>query len=96
MDARPAKPAAGESEVVPTIEIRAPNEQTIGIRLEGTNPGNYQRFNIRIEGREAIVENAGKELQKIPLPGGPTVKRALGLRDPGGAVEFMNIYVREL
>jgi hypothetical protein len=66
------------------------------VKLEGVTPGNHQRFIITVKGREATVKRNDKETQHLTIPADASARGALGLRDTGGAVEFMNLYARDL
>ena len=59
-------------------------------------PGSYQRFIITVKGREVTVKRNDTETQRMNLPANAPVRGAFGLRDTGGAVEFMNLYARDL
>ena len=81
---------------MPTVQLRGPNSKGAEVKLDGAMPGTFQRFIITIKGREVTVKANGKEARQLSLPSAVPVRGALGLRDTGGAVEFMNLYVREL
>ncbi len=91
LDCRPAKPAEGSSPVVPIVVWRG-----VELPLIGATPGVYQRFIIAGRGRQVTVQRANQEPQQINLPTDAPGRGPLGLRDTGGAGEFMNFYVREL
>jgi hypothetical protein len=96
VDCRPAKPADGKSAVVPTIELRGVDDKGAIVKLEGATPGSYQRHVITVKGREVTVKRNDKETQRFMLPADAPARGAFGLRDSGGAAEFMNLYVRDL
>jgi len=91
LDCRPAKPAGDKKFVTPSMQCRGAE-----VVLEGATAGNSQRFVITVKGREVIVKRNDKETQRVTLPANTPARGAYGLRDAGGAVEFMNLYVREL
>ena len=64
--------------------------------LTGAEPGKYQRFMITVKGDELTVHLNGKEVQNLKLPATAPTRSALGLRDTGNALEFMNLYARDL
>jgi hypothetical protein len=82
--------------VVPTIELRGIDGKGAEVKLEGATPGNYQRFIVTVKGREVTVTRNEQETRQLTLPADATGRGALGLRDTGGAVEFMNLCVRDL
>jgi hypothetical protein len=96
LDCRPAKPAEGKSAAVPTIEVRSVGGKGSEIKLAGAIPGTYQRFIITVKGREVTVKRTDQETQRLTLPAATPARGAFGLRAVGGAVEFMNLSVRDL
>ena len=99
LDCRPGKPAADNK--LADKRLATPSVQCRGVpgaevRLDGATAGNSQRFIITVTGREAIVKRNGQETQRFTLPADAPARGAFGLRDTGGAVEFMNLYVRDL
>ena len=89
LDCLPAKPAAGS--VAPTIEIRGAI-----LKLEDAAPGNYQRYEITVRGRNVIVKRNGTKIQNFTLPTDAPARGPFGIRDTGAAIEFINLYAREL
>ena len=51
---------------------------------------------MTVKGREVTMKRNDQETQRINLPADGPARGAFGLRDTGGAVEFMNLYVRDL
>ena len=96
VDCRPAKPADGKAAVVPTIDLRGVGGNGAEVKLEGATPGSYQRFIITVKGREVTVKRNDQETQRFTLSADVPGAGCFGLRDAGGAVEFMNLYVRDL
>ena len=94
LDCRPAKPGADKQLATPSVQCRG--VEGAEVPLEGVAAGNTQRFVVTVTGREVIVKRNGKETQRLTLPAGAPARGAFGLRDTGGAVEFMNLYVRDL
>lgn len=97
IDSRPAKPTERKTETAsPVILLRGSDAQGAEIRLEPSKPEAFQRFTVRVAGREVTITRDGEEWKRLTLP--PTVPASgpLGLRDPGAACEFMNLYVRDL
>lgn len=89
LDSRPAKREAGA--IAPSIEIRG----TV-LKLEDAAPDNYQRYEITVRGRNVIVKRNDKETQTLTLPTDAPARGSFGIRDAGNAIEFMNLYAREL
>ncbi|MEO8429647.1 MAG: family 16 glycoside hydrolase [Verrucomicrobiota bacterium] len=96
LDCRPAKTATGAEVAMPAVQLRGRDGKGAEVKLEGTAPGNYQRFIITVKGREVTVRRNDKETQRLTLPADAPARGALGLRDTGGAQEFMNLYARDL
>jgi hypothetical protein len=96
VDCRPAKPADGKAAVVPTIELRNVSGGCTAVKLTNAVPGSFQRFIITLKGREVTVKRNGLETQRLTLCDDAPARGAFGLSDPGGAVEFMNLYARDL
>ncbi len=94
LDCRSAKFAPGSDVFAPELSVRGPDGPAI--KLKASTPGGYQRFNITMQGQKVVIKRNGQEIQAIELPPNIPSRGALGLRDPGGAVEFMNLYIREL
>jgi len=96
LDCRAAKAAEGREVSVPSVQLRGVDGKGAEVKLEGAAPGNYQRFIINLQGREVIVKRNDKETQRLTLPADVPARGAFGLRDTGGAMEFMNLYARDL
>ena len=96
LDCRPTKPVDEKPATVPTIELRGVAGKGVAVKLEGAAPGSYQRYIITLKGREVTVKRNDQETQRLTLPADAPARGVLGLRDTGGAVEFMNLYRRDL
>jgi hypothetical protein len=96
LDCRPAKPAAGKELAVPAVQLRGLDGKGIDLPLAEATPGNYQRFIITLKGREVILKRNDKEIQRVTLSASAPARGAFGLRDTGGAIDFMNLYARDL
>lgn len=96
LDCRPAKPTDGNSAVIPMIELRGVGGKGAVVKLAGATPGSYQRFIITVNGREVTVKRNDQESQRLTLPANVAARGGFGLLDVGGAVEFMNLYMRDL
>jgi hypothetical protein len=96
LDCRPAKPLAGKELAMPIVQLRGLSGKNTEIKLEGATPGNYQRFITTVRGREVIVKRNGQEVQRLTLPADAPARGRFGLGRTGGAVEFMNLYARDL
>jgi hypothetical protein len=91
IDCRVAKTEKSREESAPAIELRG-NE----LKLSETEPGQQERFIITVKGREVTVKLNGKQTQSVTLPVDAPGSSALGLRDTGVSVTFMNVYARKL
>jgi hypothetical protein len=96
LDCRPAKPGEGKDAPVPSVQLRGAEGKGVEVKLEGAAPGNHQRFIISVKDREVTVKRNDKEIQRMTLPPDAPTRGSFGLRNTGGAVEFMNLYAREL
>ena len=66
------------------------------VALTGAEPGKSQRFIITVKGRNVTVKLNDQETQHVTLPADAPARGSFGLLDTGGAVEFMNLYARDL
>jgi 3-keto-disaccharide hydrolase len=96
LDCRPAKRAPGEEVILPTVQLRGANGQGTEVKLEGVAAGSYQRFVITVKGRDVTVKRNAEQTQRVTIPASGPARGAFGLRDTGGAMDFMNLYVRDL
>jgi len=96
LDCRQAKPAGGKELAPPMVELRGGGAKSTAIKLEGAMPGSYQRLIITVKGREVAVKRDDQEVQRVTLPANTPARGAFGLSDTGGAIEFMNLGVRDL
>jgi len=96
LDCRPAKPPSGADSPTISVQLRGADGKGAEVKLEGLVPGNYQRFSISVKGREVTVKRNDTETQRVTLPANVSSRGALGLNDSGSALEFMNLYAREL
>ncbi len=95
LDCRPAKSTGDKEPAIPKIQLRGMANKEWEVPLEGATPDKFQRFIITVKDRTARIEHNGKE-QLFTLPANSPKRGALGLRDTGSKVEFMNLYVRDL
>ena len=79
----------------PVVVLRGVKDQGFEIELDGVSNG-YQRFRITVEKSEVIVKRGDKETQRLTLPKDSPGRGSFGLKDVGAAVDFMNLYAREL
>ena len=96
LDCRPEKPSEGKEVAVPSVQLRGSTGQGATVNLAGAPSANFPRFIITVKGREVIVKRNDKETQHFMLPTDAPARGALGLRDAGGGVRYMNLYAREL
>ena len=96
LDCRLKKPEVGKDSVTPLVQLRSLGVKGVEVKLLGAKPDTYQRFAIKLEGRELSVKCNGQETQRLTLPSIIAVRGAFGLSATGNAAEFMNLYVREL
>lgn len=94
VDCRPAKMDAAPATAAtpsPALQIRG-----VDVALGGGQPGQYQRYTVRVGGRRIVVSRPGAEDVRVDIPSGSPSRGPLVLLDPAGPCEFMNLYVREL
>jgi hypothetical protein len=96
LDCRPAKSETGKESALPSLRLRGGDDGGVEVRLEGATPDRHQRFIVTVKGREVSVKRNDQETRRLTLPPNAPARGALGLSDTGGAVEFMNLYVRDL
>jgi hypothetical protein len=96
VDCRPAKRASGSEPPTPAVQLRGLSGKDGEVKLEGTTAGAYQRFVIRVTGREVTVRRNDEAARQLRLPPDAPARGPLGLRDSGGSLEFMNLYARDL
>jgi len=96
VDCRPAKPADGKEAALPAVQLRGLDGKGVEVRLGGATPGSYQRFIITVRGREVTIKRNDLETLRVNLPANTPVRGAFGLQATGGALEFMNLYARDL
>src|ERR1041384_3355942 len=90
-DCRPSKPAEGKPMTPPAVVVRG-----VELKLADASVANYQRYSITAKGSGIVVKRGEKESQRVALPADAKARAPFGLRDNGAAVEFMNLYAREL
>jgi hypothetical protein len=96
LDCRPAKAGSDKPLALPVILLRGAKGQGAPVKLEGAVPGNYHRFTITMKGSEISVKHNDQPVQRFTFPPGTPARGNFGLRDTGGALEFMNLYARDL
>jgi len=96
LDCYVEKPAAGQEVSLPVIELRGAKGKGVDLKLDGATPGWYQRFTITVKGRDVTVKRKDLADQHITLPSDAPKRGQFGLRDTGGALQFMNFFVRDL
>ena len=96
LDCRSAKSEGADHVGAVVVQLCGPDSKDSEIKLQPSTAESYERFVITVEGRHVSVKRDDKEIQRLTLPPDAATRGPLGLRDTGSAVEFMNIYVREL
>ena len=98
VDCRVAPASEGESTVLPMVLLRGGNGDSGGAVSLDVTPGIWQRFTIRVrEGRVTILRGEpAVEIDAFVLSAEAPKSGAFGLVDTRGAIEFANLYVREL
>jgi hypothetical protein len=96
VDCRPAKTKDTASPAVPILYWGNPSGPNAELRLDGATPDTFQRFLITAKPGEVIVRRGDSTIGRLPVPRGFEKEAALGLGGTGGAIEFMNVYIREL
>lgn len=96
LDCRLAKSSEGREVPAPGIEVRGGGGKGTIMKLEGATPGTYQRYTITIKGGQVALKRGDQEITRSKLASDSPLKCAIGLRDVGTAIEFMNLYVRDL
>jgi hypothetical protein len=91
IDCRPGKTKEGLEKSVPALQVRG-----LEVKCPIGEPENYQRFVITVKALDVAVKRDGREVQHFALPADAPARGEFGLRDTGGSVEFMNLYVRDL
>lgn len=95
LDCRVEKPAEGQSPVVPALKVQIARNFEREIKLTGAG-GGYQRFTLRVQGRELSLRRGDQVIETNAIPAVAWGRKAIGLSDTGGRVDFMNLYAREL
>lgn len=95
VDCKPAKASAERQIVAPGIEFPGTDGKSTTVKLSRATPGKYQRFVITLVDRKVTITSEN-ETESVTLPAETPASKAFGLSDTGGAVDFMNIYVRNL
>jgi hypothetical protein len=91
LDCLPAKSADGKPLTPPSVVVRG-----LDVALTGATADSFQRFSITVKGRTIVSRRGDMETQRVALPAEAKVRGALGLRDVGAAMQWMNLYAREL
>ena len=94
VDCRPGKPPIDMG--TPTVRVRQGDAGDFEMRLTDSQPGQYRRFLIALKGRDITVTSDGKEVQHLTLPATTPARGKLGLVATDGAIDWMNLYVRDL
>ena len=91
LDCWTAKPVEGKELGTPIVIWHG-----VEAKLEGATPGSYSRFTITSKGREITLKRNDILIQNFTVGADTSTTDAIGLRATGGAVEFMNLYIRDL
>jgi hypothetical protein len=81
---------------LPSLLFRDARDDASVLRLTGLQPGKWGRFIVTFKGRKLAVQLDGRDLPGIDLPPDAPARRAFGFESGPSAVEFANIYVREI
>jgi|APGre2960657505_1045072.scaffolds.fasta_scaffold14375_3 hypothetical protein len=90
-DCRPAKPSAGQAVTPPVVVVRG-----LELKLTDAVAGGNQRYSVTVQKGEVIVRRSEKEVRRVTLPAEAKARGPFGLRDIGAALEWMNLYARDL
>ena len=93
IDCRLRKKDAGSKHAA--VQIRGLEGSEGEIKLGEAAEG-YQRYTVRVQGREVTVQKNGQDVSRLTLSSSAPARGAFGLRDTGSPLEFMNLYAREL
>jgi hypothetical protein len=85
-------PKTGSS---PALQVRGGQSKGADVKLPPAAPGKYQRTVVSVRGREVSVQ-CGDDTQHFTMETGIPAGGSLGLCPAGGALEFMNVYARNL
>jgi hypothetical protein len=96
VDCRLGKPVSGKEPAIPELRVRGRESQLFAVKLTGAETEKYSRFVITVKSREVTVNRNNRDIQRFNLPANAPARGAFGLHGAGGAVEFMNLYVRDL
>jgi len=99
VDYRAAKPAAAadsKSSASPALQLRVSEHDSFVAELPEPEPGQYQRYQITVMGREVTIRKGDKVMSRPRMPEGVPGRGRFGLVPTGPGVEWMNLYVREL
>jgi len=96
VDCRPGKPAPGQAAAAASAQLRGRDGRGFEVPLTGSVAGKYQRFVITVRDHEILVRLDDQESQRLALPAGTPARGQFGLRVTGGAIEFMNLFARDL
>jgi hypothetical protein len=96
IDCRPFKKNGAASHASPVLRRASIDGPAKEIKLEMPKTNGFQRFVVTVKGREMVVHRSDAEIGRLSLPPEAPAKFGLGLSEPGGAFEFMNLYVRDL
>jgi hypothetical protein len=83
-------PKESSNPLPPAVEVRGTQ-----VPLGAFKTGEYQRYKITVRGPEVTVSK-GDYVQKNTASTGASARSKFGLRATGNALEFMNLYAREL
>ncbi|MBI1840275.1 MAG: DUF1080 domain-containing protein [Verrucomicrobia bacterium] len=91
LDCRLENASEGASAAPPILVVRG-----VEIPLTDVVAGNHQRYSVLSAGGEIVVKRGDTEIRSVTIPANAKPRGPLGLRDTGAAVEWMNLYAREL
>ncbi len=91
LDCSPSKNETDNKTFLPVIRLRGTE-----VKLTRAEPGKYQRFHIKVKGRDITIKCNDQQPLFLKLPTDVPSRAAFGLQATGVAVDFMNLYAKDL
>jgi hypothetical protein len=64
--------------------------------LPEVEPGQYQRYQVTVAGRDVTVRKGDKVVSRLRMPENVAARGHFGLLPTGAGSEWMNLYARDL